>query len=267
KIAKVDGNGKVIAVGAGKTRITVTTKDGNFKALCEITVKNDEKPTTPVEENIIEKIENPNGKNEVVITNPSNEIKLEIKDIEAIKSGNGYLEIKNGENTIILPFSLIDKDLLKEGSSIIFEMKFNEDTSITSGIKGVKKVFEFNLYAKNGNELTSIHNFKDGFATITIKLSDEDLKGLNKNNLAVFYYNESTKKFEELETSINGNEVTFKTPHFSKFIIAEKIKNESGVTLPATGGNNPTYLLVLAIIMIGIGAVAISSKNKKNKEI
>ncbi|MCF0148646.1 MAG: LPXTG cell wall anchor domain-containing protein, partial [Clostridium sp.] len=248
-----------------------------FEASCEITVKNEEKPTIPTdptnpntptipgEGNIVEKIENPNGKNEVVITNPSNEIKLEIKDIEAIKSGNGYLEIKNGENIITLPFSLIDKDLLKEGSSIIFEMKVSEDTSITSGIKGVKKVFEFNLYVKNGNESTSIHNFKNGVATIKIKLSDEDLKGLNKNNLAVFYYNESTKKFEELETSINGNEVTFKTSHFSKFIIAEKVKNESGVTLPATGGNNPSYLLILAIIMVGIGSIIITSRNKKIK--
>lgn len=269
KVAKVDGNGKVIAVGVGKATITVTTKDGNFKASCEITVKNDEKPTTPtnpttpVEENIVEKVENPNGKNEVVITNPSNEIKLEIKDIEAIKSGNGYLEIKNGENTIILPFSLIDKDLLKEGSSIIFEMKVNEDTSITSGIKGVKKVFEFNLYVKNGNEKTNIHNFKDGVATITIKLSDEDLKGLNKNNLAVFYYNESTKKFEELETSINGNEVTFKTPHFSKFIIAEKVKTENGITLPATGGNNPATGIVFGLVLLLIGSSFIFIKKKE----
>ena len=268
-ILKVDENGKVTAVSAGKATITVTTKDGEFKASCEITVKKEEvptTPTTPIEENVVEKIENPNGKNEVIIANPSNEIKLEIKDIDAIKTGNGYLEIKNGENIIKLPFSLIDKELLKEGSSIIFEMKVKEDTTITSGIKGVKKVFEFNLYIKNGNEVTNIHNFKDGVATITLKLSDEDLKGLNKENLSVFYYNEATKSFEQLETTINGNEVTFRTFHFSKFIIAEKTKNESGITLPATGGNNPTYLLIFAIIMIGIGAVSISLKNKKTIE-
>ncbi|MBE6054716.1 MAG: LPXTG cell wall anchor domain-containing protein [Clostridium sartagoforme] len=281
-ILKVDENGKVTAVSAGKATITVTTKDGEFKASCEITVKNEEvptTPTTPIEENVIYKIENPNGKNEVIITNPSNEIKLEIRDIEAIKTGNGYLEIKNGENIIKLPFSLIDKELLKEGSSIIFEMKVKEDTTITSGIKGVKKVFEFNLYIKNGslyikdgnpyikdgNEVTNIHSFKDGVATITLKLSDEDLKGLNKENLAVFYYNEATKSFEQLETTINGNEVTFKTSHFSKFIIAEKTKNESGITLPATGGNNPTYLLIIAVLVIGAGGILLLKR--KNKDI
>ena len=264
KIAKVDANGKVIAVGAGKVTITVTTKDGGFKATCEVIVKDDNGTTNPIE-NIVEKVENPNGKNEVVIKNPSNEIRLEIKDIEAIKAGNGFFEIKNGENTIILPFSLIDKDLLKEGSSIIFEMKANEDATIMAGIKGVKKVFEFNLFVKTGDNLVKIHNFKNGVATVTLKLTDEDLKGLNRGNLTVFYYNEETKTFEQMETTINGNEVTFKTSHFSKFIIAEKVNNENGVTLPATGGNNPIYLIIIGMIIVGAGAFMLLNKKKKEE--
>ena len=264
KIAKVDANGKVTAVGAGHATIIVTTKDGNFNATCEVIVKDDNGTTNPIE-NIVEKVENPNGKNEVVIKNPSNEIRLEIKDIEAIKVGNGFFEIKNGENTIILPFSLIDKDLLKEGSSIIFEMKANEDATIMAGIKGVKKVFEFNLFVKTSDNLVKIHNFKNGVATVTLKLTDEDLKGLNKENLAVFYYNEETKTFEQMETTINGNEVTFKTSHFSKFIIAEKASNENGVTLPATGGNNPIYLIIIGLIIVGAGAFMLLNKKKKEE--
>ncbi|MCR1949439.1 Ig-like domain-containing protein [Clostridium sp. DSM 100503] len=265
KVAKVDENGKVTAIGEGKATITVTTKDGGFKATCEVTVKSDkdDNGTTDPVENIVEKVENPNGKNQVVIKIPSNEIRVEIKDIEAIKTGNGSFEIKNGENTILLPFSLIDKELLKEDSSIIFEMKVKEDATITAGIRGVKKVFEFNLLIKNGEEVVTVHSFKDGVATVTLKLTDEDLKGLNKANLAVFYYNEETKTFEQLETTINGNEITFKTPHFSKFIIAEKANNESGVTLPATGGNNPIYLIIVGIIIVGAGAFMLLSKKKK----
>ncbi|MDZ5038454.1 Ig-like domain-containing protein, partial [Clostridium perfringens] len=132
KVAKVDENGKVIAVAAGKAIITVTTKDGNFKATSDITVKSDKEDgnNNPGEdsgneensqENIIKKIEEPDGKNKIVIKNPSNELKVEIRDIEAIKTGNGSLEIKNGEHIILLPFSIIDKNLLKEGSSIILE--------------------------------------------------------------------------------------------------------------------------------------------------
>lgn len=214
---------------------------------------------------IIDKLENPNGQNLIIIDKEYNNIRVEIKDIESIKNGTGNIQIKNGENSIILPFELIDKDLIKEGSTLVFEMNINPDKIITAGIKGVKKVFEFKLFVKNGNENIPIHDFKNGFATITLKLSDEDLKGLNKDKLAVFYYNEENSTFEILETSINGNEIKFKTNHFSKFIIAEKATNKEGEKLPQTGGNNPTYLLILALIAVGIGSTFIL-KNKKSKD-
>ena len=40
KVATVDANGKVTAVGAGSATITVTTKDGGFTATCKVTVTN-----------------------------------------------------------------------------------------------------------------------------------------------------------------------------------------------------------------------------------
>lgn len=39
KVAEVDKNGKVTAIGAGKATITVITKDGKFSDICEVTVK------------------------------------------------------------------------------------------------------------------------------------------------------------------------------------------------------------------------------------
>ncbi|MDZ7543137.1 hypothetical protein GNF83_18560, partial [Clostridium perfringens] len=48
KVAKVDENGKVVAVAPGKATITVTTKDGNFKAVAEIIVKDKEVPAVKV---------------------------------------------------------------------------------------------------------------------------------------------------------------------------------------------------------------------------
>lgn len=286
KVAIVDKDGNVKAISKGETIIIVTTKDGNFTAECKIIVNgkdtsggNEENTGETPEENpgnsgtseseseiIVEKLENPNGQNLIIIDKESNNIKVEIKDIEAIKSGEGYIEIRNGENNIILPFSLIDKDLLKDGASLIFEMNINSDKVITAGIKGVKKVFEFNLFIKNGENSTLIHDFKNGNATIKLKLSDEDLKGLNKDNLAVFYYNEENRTFEIVETSINGNEITFKTNHFSKFIIAEKATtNEEGETLPQTGGNNPIFIILIAMLAIAAGGILLLKK--KNEDV
>lgn len=38
-----------------------------------------------------------------------------------------------------------------------------------------------------------------------------------------------------------------------------------GINLPETGGNNPTYILILAIIVVGVGAI-LFLRNKKSKE-
>ena len=49
KIATVDENGLVTAVAEGKATITVTTKDGNKTAACEVTVTKREDPSKPEE--------------------------------------------------------------------------------------------------------------------------------------------------------------------------------------------------------------------------
>ncbi|WP_049945025.1 starch-binding protein [Butyrivibrio sp. AC2005] len=46
KVATVDENGVVTAVGAGEATITVKTKEGGYKATCNITVKKDKKVKT-----------------------------------------------------------------------------------------------------------------------------------------------------------------------------------------------------------------------------
>ena len=79
---------------------------------------------------------------------------------------------------------------------------------------------------------------------VTLALTDEDLKGLDRSKLVVLYYNEETKEYEEMKTVVDGNNVTFKTPHFSKFIVAEKeiisdgeSNKEEGTTGNGSGSN------------------------------
>ncbi|MFD0713122.1 Ig-like domain-containing protein [Paenibacillus sp. GCM10027626] len=47
EVATVDANGQVKAVGAGKATITVTTADGGFTAVCEVTVTKVSEPQPP----------------------------------------------------------------------------------------------------------------------------------------------------------------------------------------------------------------------------
>lgn len=213
----------------------------------------------------ISKISNKDGKNVVEVKNEGKDVIVEITDMEAIRNGKGSLEIKSDKLNISLPFALIDRSLLTDGSKVIFKTSIEDSNDLTKNIKGIKKIFNFSLSVVNGDSIVEVHNFKDGIAMITITLTDEELEGLDKSKLAVFYYNEETNKFEVMDTKIDGNKVIFTTSHFSKFIVAEKASNSNnGEVLPQTGGTlDMNGLLALGIMATLAGIFVIKRKRKE----
>lgn len=213
----------------------------------------------------VPKLPNKDSVNSIEVdTKDSKAFTAEITDINTVKEGKGSLNIKGGNTVINLPFSTINKDLLKDGSKIVLTSKVENNSDITKNIKGLKKVFNFDLsVVDKDNNVTAIHQFNGGEAEITITLSNDELKGLDKEKLAVFYYNEETKKFEMMDTKVDGNNVTFKTSHFSKYIIAEKSGN-SGSQLPQTGSlATQNQVLAIGVLILIAGAATLYSKRKR----
>lgn len=229
---------------------------------------------------------NPNDKNEIKVNTEASAKKVEvlIKDVESLKSGTGSLNITiNNGVTMNLPLSTIDKSLLEGADNVTIKLDVVENSDIIKKIKAVNKVFDFNLIINKGNESLNIHNFKDGLAEVTLNLTDEDLKELNKDKLVVYYYNDVEKTFEAMETVVNGNKITFKTPHFSKYVVAEKVTDTNGGSSPSEETNDNTnnnteigkgnlpetgsvvsnnVILVLAIGIVAIGGIIFFRKRK-----
>lgn len=229
---------------------------------------------------------NPNDKNEIKVNTEASAKKVEvlIKDVESLKSGTGSLNITiNNGVTMNLPLSTIDKSLLEGADNVTIKLDVVENSDIIKQIKAVNKIFDFNLIINKGNESLNIHNFKDGLAEVTLNLTDEDLKELNKDKLVVYYYNDVEKTFEAMETVVNGNKITFKTPHFSKYVVAEKVTDTNGGSSPSEGANDNTnnntetgkgnlpetgsvvsnnVILVLAIGIVAIGGIMFFRKRK-----
>ena len=86
---------------------------------------------------------------------------VEITDIESIKNGTGSIEITNGNQTLLIPFSVFDKELLVDGSSVIVKLRKSNDDTITKGLKAVNKVYEIDLSIKNRDKSTKITTAKD----------------------------------------------------------------------------------------------------------
>ncbi|WP_238884197.1 glycoside hydrolase family 3 N-terminal domain-containing protein [Clostridium sp. YIM B02551] len=230
---------------------------------------NGSNPTTSIitDENgnkvvVVNKINNKDGKNIIEVPNGQKGVFVEISDIESIMNGTGSLEIKNDSSTITLPFSAIDKSLLTTGSKVVLNLTLEEGSDLTKHIKGLSRVFNFNLFVVNGDKKVQIHNFAKGEAEVSLTLSDSEIKSLNMNNIGVFYYNESTGKFELMNTRVDGNKVIFNTKHFSKFIVAEVAQSSNGV-LPKTGSDiNTNNIIFLGMIMLLSGAFLVRRRKK-----
>lgn len=235
----------------------------------------------------------PNEVNDIpLVSSNTTNFNVIIKDIESLKNGEGSLKLALNKVTLNLPFSVLDKTLLDENDTVSVKLDVLSDSEITKDLKAVNKVFDFNLIVNKEKEGLRIHSFKDGVAEITIALTDEELQGLNRDRLKVYYYNEETKKFEAMETKLEGNNITFKTSHFSKYVIAEEIadnvtapdkesnevtittdvenentdqnKTEAGKgTLPQTGAVvSSNVILVLALGLVLLGGVVLFKRKK-----
>lgn len=178
-------------------------------------------------------------------------------DADAVRNGTGDLTFKiNDKETVTLPISAIDFTNVRSGSKIALKFTVEENT-LKTGVHAVNKLFSYELIVDG----QIIHNFKSGQAKISITLSEEDLKGFDLNKLGVYYYNEAAKQLELMDTTINGNVITFSTVHFSQYIIAEKTNG----TLVKTGSSVDFVLLVqvaVVLIILGMSLLVIYRKDR-----
>ncbi len=201
--------------------------------------------------------------NEVSPTANGNSAEVKL-DAANVKGGQGSLKLNINALTLVLPFGAVDYTGTEQGSYIAMKSSVFSNDSLLNNIKDIGKLFEFSLttHKSDGTLIKDIHNFVSGKATISIKLTNEDISKLDVNKLAAFYYNESTKTWEVIGGTFNKDTMvfTFETSHFSKYTIAE-----TNNVLPQTGSfADTTSLMILSAIIIAIGIVLISRKESKD---
>lgn len=184
-------------------------------------------------------------------------IEVFIKDVESIKNGTGSLVLKVSNNAMInIPFSVINKRLLDGAEGIRFRFYTEENNSIIKNLKAVGKIFNFNLSIINSNGEIDIHNFADGSSDISLTLMENEMESVDKEKAVVFYYNEGSGEFEMMSSRVEGNNVTFNTSHFSKFIVAETVAVPTQEVLEETGSIiSIKTLSIISLILISIGTV------------
>lgn|GEM_PF-22554 len=231
-------------------------------------------PDVVVDKNIttVNKLKGQNGNYEVAIDRIVEDTQVVIKDIQSmLNDPSGILTIKGKDNSIFkIPFNAFEKDVLENADKIVITLDTDINSELLKGIKGVKTVFNYTIkvISKDGKE-TIIHKLANNASVeITMPLTSEMLKGLDLNKLAVFYYNEDTKKFEFVsDVKVVNNTVTFKTNHLSTFAIAEKVVSSAGTVLPKTGENiGFNFLVLLGISLAAVGTGLVVHKKKEEED-
>lgn len=144
----------------------------------------------------------------------SNEnFKLTEEQIKVLTENNQTLELNKGEVKTTIPSSAFDK------SNEPVEITINE---IESNPNSLSSTYDFTI--KQGTR--TISKFDEG-VTLTFNVNADRAK--NPNNMKVFYFNETTGKWENIGGQYNRSNgtVTVVTAHFSTFTVFEAEDEES----------------------------------------
>ncbi len=202
-IATVDANGKVTAKKAGEALLTVTTKDGNKKATCKVTVK--VKAVTPadvavketakevtVEEKVEVEITNGSGEYSVAVDN--GKATAEIKDKKVVITGVGAgtakvtvtdtktnktaeIEVTVKAKQINLAVAKASTTIKKGAKEVIaitggkapYTVASDDNGKATAEIKDTNKV-EITAKADNGTATITVTDANNKTATIEVTL-------------------------------------------------------------------------------------------------
>ena len=218
--------------------------------------------------------------------NITTEILNQIKTTDEITS----VTINAKNNSVIKKevFSAIkglDKDLV---------INTNNDIQITMNGKDVKEVKDIDVkvnYTKLSTDVdlkeyadeAIILNFKPNgvlpaTAKIKIKITDEMKKTLNdKNSVYVYYYNETSKKLEEIATNIKIQDDSFEftIKHNSKYIISSTKIEKTNNTVSENNKDvsflesKKMYILIIGVtlfVIILVLIIVIVDRKKKSKK-
>jgi len=245
---------------ASVINVTPTVSAGSTSAAVNVTIN----------ENQI----NMDGTNVITVPNSASSVSTSI-GIMSIKNGVGAEEVHAivGENalTLTIPFDAVNLSSINDSTAkFVLSQRVSTDAAAAgmlanapAGDKTIGKVFSFNLDVAG----IPVHNFADGkTATISIKLTADDIKGLDTSKLSAFYYDETSDKWIQVGGSYNPNTMifTFSTTHFTSFTIMQKSTSTVSSTLPQTG--SPLDLLTLMFIGVSFLGAGLFITVKKREE-
>lgn len=159
-----------------------------------------------------------------------------------IQDSKKPIKLVEANSTILIPAESIQDMLLNNGDSIVISTAVVNDVTLPkiSGNQEVRSsVFDFTIEVVNGNQKRSITTFKK---PVIVSLKVNNVK--NAAKVSAFYLNEQ-QKLDYVGGKLSSDTFTFKTSHFSKYVVLENDKSFTDIH-NAKVGWAAEYIEVLA---------------------
>lgn len=199
-------------------------------------------------------------------------------NVSSIRNGAGTEKVQatigGYDITLSLPFGAVDLSQISDTvndspAQFVLSQTVSSDSAAAGMLanapsiyKTIGKVFSFNLDVAG----TPVHTFANGkSAAISIKLTADDIKGLDTTKLSAFYYDVTSGKWIQVGGSYDPETMvfTFNTTHFTSFTIMQTSAISS--TIPQTGSPlDFLTLMLIGISLLGAGIIITMKKCRRN---
>jgi minor extracellular serine protease Vpr len=128
--------------------------------------------------------------------------------------------INTGSETIVLPADILAELAFAKADNVTFSIgkMAAKDASDTKGQNSHSDVLDLNIEFEKGNQKIKFASFKTP-VKVTVSVKGKTFK--DKRKVAAYYLNEKTGKWVYVGGKVAGDQFTFTTNHFSKFVVIE----------------------------------------------
>ncbi|SDM36787.1 Ig-like domain (group 2) [Psychrobacillus sp. OK028] len=234
--------GLVTAKAKGNT--TITIKHGEIEAVVNVTVKDAEgnpgngggtpstPPTPPADpgnvvvddKKVDEQVKDTKSTRvEVTVPAPTADkprVNAEVSAtaLKAIADSGKSFVVKAGETGLSVPSEVI-KEISKNGNGKAnFEINLDKDAKVPGKGTSVSSVYDFEISVEKDGKTSTVSTFSKPIE-VSVPVNASAVKNVDK--VAAYYVNEKTNTLEYVGSKYANGKVTFKTNHFSKFVVVE----------------------------------------------
>ncbi|RUL49804.1 carboxypeptidase regulatory-like domain-containing protein [Lysinibacillus antri] len=189
--------------------------------------------TVVKDQDVTKQVNDTNSKEVIVnipaLTTENTSVKVEVSPttLKLISDSGKPFVLTSGELSLKVPKKILSDIAQNKTDKVQFKVELVQDGKIPGAGNVISNVYEFSITKEENGKVTKITNFSD-YIEVSLPVNQSQVKDPNKT--AAYYVNEQTNQLEYVSSKFKNGTLTFKTNHFSKFVVIENNNTFKDIT-------------------------------------